>query len=299
MIAAALRAAPVLGVRHALVLAVVSAGACTASRPAESPPADHTWRIPADAMLAEASPPPPQINAEKFETRTVSELPAQPKPLMSVADARAGGAEVFRNTYYYFPQQSDFGGKRVSIHDPSCRRIDRVPADFYAAVCMQGSGRLSDGRTVSFARNRCSCALRCGRTGQRICFSPLDAEEFPWGRGAMGTAITPLRTIAVDSELIALGDTVYIPEYAGLPMDSEGKTHHDGCFLAEDRGGAVKGRHLDVFAGDVGTMELWNQLVPSNQGVTVVLSEKKCEYLANREERERGRSSAEGPPTSR
>jgi 3D (Asp-Asp-Asp) domain-containing protein len=232
-------------------------------------------------LLAEASPPPVASSA-RFEARNVSKPAEKPGPIMTVAAARAAGAEVFRNTYYYFPQESDFGGKRVSIHDPSCKRIDRVPADFYAAVCVQGSGRLSDGRTVSFARNRCSCAVRCGRTGQRICFSPLSPEEFPWGRGARGTAITPLRTIAVDSDLIELGKTVFIPEYAGLPMDAEGKEHHDGCFLAEDRGGAVKGRHLDVFTGDVGTMELWNQLVPSNQGVTVVLREEKCEYLANR-----------------
>ena len=270
----------------ALALALVSAGCAAPTRPS-SPPSDHTWRIPADSLLAEASPP-PRADIERFETRTVSELPEKPIPIMTVAAARAAGAEVFRNTYYYFPQQSDFGGKRVSIHDASCKPIDRVPADFYAAVCVQGSGRLSDGRTVSFARNRCSCAVRCGRTGQRICFSPLDAAEFPWGRGAMGTAITPLRTIAVDSDHIALGDTVYIPEYAGLPMDSEGKAHHDGCFLAEDRGGGINGRHLDVFTGDADTLELWNTLVPSNQGVTVVLSEEKCEYLSNRVAREAG-----------
>ncbi len=293
MIDFALRADQRARAACAVALAVVSAG-CASSRPPEAPPADHTWHIPAAAMLVEAAPP-AAVSVETFEARTVSELPAKPQPIMSVAAARAAGAEVFRNTYYYFPQQSDFGGKRVSIHDPSCRRIDRVPADFYAAVCVQGSGRLTDGRTVSFARNRCSCAMRCGRTGQRICFSPLDAEEFPWGRGAMGTAITPLRTIAVDSNLIPLGDTVYIPEYAGLPMDPEGKAHHDGCFLAEDRGGAVKGRHLDVFTGDAGTLELWNELVPSNQGVTVVLSEKKCEYLANRLER----GSDESPPKDR
>lgn len=51
----------------------------------------------------------------------------------------------------------------------------------------------------------------------------------------------PLRyyhSIAVDPRLIPLGSRVYIPAYRGLG---------GGWFLAQDTGGAIKGRHVDVY----------------------------------------------------
>jgi 3D (Asp-Asp-Asp) domain-containing protein len=104
----------------------------------------------------------------------------------------------------------------------------------------------------------------------------LDKQQFPWGRGAMGKGITPLVSVAVDSTIIPLGTPLYIPEYDGIARDSSGTTRHDGCFLAEDRGLAVKGQHVDVFTGHRETTQLWNRLVPSNSGVTVVVDSPHC-----------------------
>jgi 3D (Asp-Asp-Asp) domain-containing protein len=92
----------------------------------------------------------------------------------------------------------------------------------------------------------------------------------------MGKAITPLVTVAVDSSVIALGTPLYIPEYEGIARDASGSTTHDGCFMAEDRGLAVKGQHVDVFTGYREITQLWNRLVPSNRGVTVVLDSPRC-----------------------
>ena len=58
--------------------------------------------------------------------------------------------------------------------------------------------------------------------------------------------------------------------------NSSGSAAHDGCFLAEDRGLAVKGQHVDVFTGQRETTELWNRLVPTGRGVTVVLDSHRC-----------------------
>ncbi|MBV9799880.1 MAG: hypothetical protein JO039_17670 [Solirubrobacterales bacterium] len=52
----------------------------------------------------------------------------------------------------------------------------------------------------------------------------------------------PLRyyqSIAVDPSLIPLGSRVYIPAYR--------RDGHGGWFLAQDTGGAINGRHVDVF----------------------------------------------------
>jgi 3D (Asp-Asp-Asp) domain-containing protein len=139
---------------------------------------------------------------------------------------------------------------------------------------VQGSGRIASGATVSFAKRDCACADVCPRTGQKVCFEQLDPARFPHGRGAMGRAITPLRTVAVDSDVIPLGTPLWIPELVGLPQADGSK--HDGCFVAEDRGVKVVGRQIDVFTGDPAMTARWNALYPSNRGVRVVLRDPRC-----------------------
>jgi 3D (Asp-Asp-Asp) domain-containing protein len=192
---------------------------------------------------------------------------------------RAPGGKVlgtFRNTYYDFPSEADFSGENVALKDPRCKTIKTVARSFYEAVCVQGSGTLSSGSTVSFAKRDCDCAELCPRTGQHICFDELNARSYPWGRGATGRAITPLLTVAVDSDRIPLDTPVYIPEYDGVPRDASGSTTHDGCFIAQDRGVRVKGDHIDVFTGHSETTALWNGMVPSNRGVTVIVDSPHC-----------------------
>src|SRR5690606_21405216 len=119
---------------------------------------------------------------------------------------------------------------------------------FYEAVCAQGSGVLARGTTVSFAKRDCACAEVCPRTGQRICFDALDRAAFPWGRGAAGTAITPLRTVAADTGVLPMGTVVYIPELDGVRASDDDEPF-DGCFVVEDRGLRVRGAHVDIFTG--------------------------------------------------
>jgi 3D (Asp-Asp-Asp) domain-containing protein len=195
------------------------------------------------------------------------------------APSKNGGGKVlgtFKNTYYDFPSEADFGGESVSLMNGACTAIASVPRSFYESVCVQGSGTLKEGGTVSFAKRDCSCAPECPRTGQHICFDLLDKQQFPWGRGATGKGITPLVTVAVDSSIIPLGTPLYIPEYDGVATDPAGGGKHDGCFLAEDRGLAVKGEHVDIFTGHREITQLWNRLVPSNSGVTVIIASPRC-----------------------
>jgi 3D (Asp-Asp-Asp) domain-containing protein len=183
---------------------------------------------------------------------------------------------VFRNTYYDFPEERDYSGAPVEVFDESCHALARVPRDFHDTLCMQGSGLLADGRTLSFARRDCSCARRCPRSRQQICFEALAPERFPWGRGATGDPITPLLSVAVDVEVIPLGTPLFIPEYVGLPRDPANRSEHDGCFIAQDRGLQIQGQHIDVFTGDETLTQIWNRLVPSNRGVTVLLDSPFC-----------------------
>jgi 3D (Asp-Asp-Asp) domain-containing protein len=248
---------------------------------------------PLEGELSAPTPPPATMTSEKGARRSTHSRsiyePAAPGDTVS-ASGPGGYAQgsaaaqnlagnvlgTFKNTYYDFPSESDFEGEATSLMNAACKPIVSVPRKFYESVCVQGSGTLRSGGTVSFAKRDCECAAECPRTGQKICFDLLDKVQFPWGRGAMGKAITPLVTVAVDSTVIPLGTALYIPEYDGIARDLAGTTTHDGCFMAEDRGLAVKGQHVDVFTGHREITQLWNRLVPSNRGVTVVLDSPRC-----------------------
>lgn len=192
-------------------------------------------------------------------------------PRAVINDAPA--EELYRNTYYDFPREGA-GAKDATLYDASCAPIAPVTKAFHDQVCVQGSGKLMGGETVSFAKRDCACAAVCPRTSQKICFERLDPARFPHGRGAAGKPITPLRSVAVDTTLIPLGASVFIPDAVGLPRESG--PPHDGCFVAEDRGIKVTGKHIDIFTGDPAVTARWNTLLPSNKGVRVKLNDPRC-----------------------
>ena len=191
----------------------------------------------------------------------------------------------FRNTYYDFPAEAGFiselpvesaqAVETVPLMNASCRPIKDVVRPFFESLCVQGSGTLVDGTTVSFAKRDCTCAAVCPRTSQKICFDALDSRDFPWGRGALGKAITPLLSVAVDSDVVPLGTHLYIAEFDGVERHPGGG-RHDGCFVAEDRGMKVKGKHVDVFTGNPTVTAHLNAIVPSNVGVHVYLDTARC-----------------------
>ncbi len=221
-----------------------------------------------DERVAYGSGDPAPRNVQR-PSRTIGGAPADGDPQR--VDPTGGGGRVlgtFRNTYYDFPREADHAGETVALMNASCQPIAQVPRSFHDAVCVQGSGSLKRGGTVSFAKRDCACAEVCPRTGQRICFDALDPQTFPYGRGATGKPITPLRSVAADTSVLAMGTVLYIPE-----LDGDGL---DGCFVVEDRGSRVKGDHVDIFTGSRETTKALEARVPSNQGVTVVLDAPKC-----------------------
>lgn len=247
-----------------------------------APNARGDWGAP--SAFSPPSPPPPlPAPYAALDGRVIAEAPVEEPTVIdarprTVAQRKIEGRilGVFRNTYYDFPAERDYEGPPVALRNAKCEKLTDVPRGFFEAICVQGSGTLAEGSTVSFAKRDCDCAEICPRTSQRICFDRLDRSEFPWGRGATGRPITPLLTVAVDSDVIPLGTPLYIPEYDGLPREVGGGSRHDGCFLAQDRGLKVRGEQVDVFTGHTAMTRLWNRLVPSNSGVRVVLDHPKC-----------------------
>jgi 3D (Asp-Asp-Asp) domain-containing protein len=73
----------------------------------------------------------------------------------------------------------------------------------------------------------------------------------PWGDGVDDYILSPVRTVATDPKVIPHGTILYIPEARGaeVVMPNGRKIIHDGFFFAGDKGGAIKGNHIDVYIG--------------------------------------------------
>lgn len=99
--------------------------------------------------------------------------------------------------------------------------------------CDQYLGNLSDGVKAATRRAR---------------FTPV---SHPLGCGVRNIPLMPFRTVAVDPDVIPIGSVIFAPELRGRLFRHEGRELvHDGYLFAGDRGGAIRGRHVDVFMLD-------------------------------------------------
>jgi 3D (Asp-Asp-Asp) domain-containing protein len=146
----------------------------------------------------------------------------------------------FRLTYYYMPTETERRAQSVQLFTRSCRKIARVSQVFSQKLRMQGGGKLADGRVLIYAGS-CPCG-----SGPCYGFAPRDHE---WGTGANDRPLSPFRSVAVDPSRVSIGSLLYIPELDGLTMpgaEPYGGFVHDGCVVADDRGGGIRGKQLDL-----------------------------------------------------
>jgi len=185
------------------------------------------------------------------------------------------------NTYYYLATESGYGGVAdTTLYDAQCAPIVKVSAAFSDSVCIEGSGKLNDGRVINFAKT-CSCGRPCP-TGGIICYSVLDKTKYPWGMGAASNALVPLRSWAVDKSQIPLGTILYAEQWDGVAVpkvDGLGGFTHDGCFRADDVGGAISGLHYDYFAATKGIWQALEKIHKTKSSFTVYKNPGRCAHL--------------------
>ncbi|MBS1124522.1 MAG: hypothetical protein H6Q90_6750, partial [Deltaproteobacteria bacterium] len=122
-----------------------------------------------------------------------------------------------------------------------CEPIAEVSREFALQLDIQGTGKLRDGRVLN-VWGACPC-------DRSPCFKVTHAQ---WGTGGNGHVLQPFRTVAVDPSLIKLGSLLYVPLLEGRRMPGRapwGGFIHDGCVVADDVGGGIKGKQLDLFVG--------------------------------------------------
>jgi 3D (Asp-Asp-Asp) domain-containing protein len=124
----------------------------------------------------------------------------------------------------------------------TCNVLAEVNHRFFAELALQGSGQLKDGRILNVF-GHCDCPASS-------CFQVANASK--WGLAGTGRPLSPYRTVAVDPKVVPLGSLLYIPALDGLRMPGPppiGGFIHDGCVVADDTGGNVGGKQVDLFVG--------------------------------------------------
>jgi hypothetical protein len=128
-----------------------------------------------EPLLDESAPPPPPAGQAPPPSRVISgDAPLSETDATTLGRAPerpvVGGRSLgtFRNTYYDFPSEADFEGPSIGLKNAECNVISAVPRAFFESLCVQGSGTLRKGATVSFARRDCECAeVSVGPRGHR------------------------------------------------------------------------------------------------------------------------------------
>lgn len=267
-----------VGVRVSLVLYLVFA--LSASARAEEGAAPERWAAAATSKLDKDG-----LSAEprEFAQGKVKECCGYP-----LVEERG-----FRYTFYWMAEQdrhddaSRWSALPDSVLDFQKIGIERAPVDIYTRegwylgtfvesfvreLKMEGSGFLSDGRVVNY-NGRC-------RYGVGTCFEVLDPSDYPFGRGARRRPLVPFRSVAVDRRLVAIGETLYVPEFDGMPLP-DGSVH-DGCLRADDTGGAIKRKLIDFFVAEMKNFMWVNHHMWFDRYFTPHIEAPRCEYLRDR-----------------
>ena len=136
----------------------------------------------------------------------------------------------FKPTFYWIAFEEDFSGpKDTPIYDTSGKLIGYFPKAFVKSLRLEGTGKLRDGRVLTYVRN------------DRYAF----VKNAPYGVGHRNNPLKPFRSLAVDTHIIPAGSVLFIPRARGVRLP-DGSVH-DGIFYAHDVGSAIRGKRLDIF----------------------------------------------------
>lgn len=210
-----------------------------------------------------------EIARNKISIRV--ELPAPPP-----RPGKGTSLGTFINTYYYVEDENDFSGpKNAKLYDKNCNVIATVRSDFARLACIEGTAKVSDGRMLNYY-NGTSCGGPCSFTWSAM------SSSFPWGKGSRANALVPLLSWAVDTSIISPGTVLYVEEWDGMAIPSVGTLGgytHDGCFRADDVGGGINGKHVDIFAGSKGMYRKLNALFVTRTNFKVYKNSPRCSHI--------------------
>jgi 3D (Asp-Asp-Asp) domain-containing protein len=183
------------------------------------------------------------------------------------------GSELGKHklTYYWIAFEKNFNEPpTVPLYDKDGNILATVGTKFAKAVTLEGTGVLQDGRVVNLME-------RCTHGTLGWCFFEVNKKVAPYGYGSKDP-LRPFRTLAVPEEIIPSGTVVYAPMFDGMPLPSGegGFEYHDGCFVVEDTGWSLKGRHIDMFALAQTHYETLHKATESKEEINLFVNSPLC-----------------------
>jgi 3D (Asp-Asp-Asp) domain-containing protein len=163
-------------------------------------------------------------------------------PIHDAAPRAPAGAPrgSFALTYYWLENQPKGDPDDLTLFTRACEPVVSVSSEFARDLTLAGTARLLDGRVLGVAGD-CDCK-------RSPCVRVLPGDQ-PWGVGLDNRPLAPFVSLAVDRAVIPIGTALYIEELDGAPLPGVLLALHDGCVVADDTGGRMKGAKIDWFVG--------------------------------------------------
>lgn len=215
------------------------------------------------------------------------EIPVQ--ELESDVPADPEAYRQFRLTYYWLAEQARYAGNRtVPVYDKDGKVLDRVEPAYFAAMALQGTGKMRDGRLFNVAGTWVSVkhedyagvyeyhtkylpkrsggysgiVIKNDKVTSAMAFHVLPDAKLGKGYGILrGVPLDPFRTLAADIGALKSSEEKWKGKGGICPpltkvfieefvgVELPDGTTHDGWFVVNDTGGGIFGCHFDVFVG--------------------------------------------------
>ncbi len=161
-------------------------------------------------------------------------------------------------TYYYLPEIAEDSGT-VPLRDIKGQELGpRLTLKHWCDTAMEGSVKINykngDAKTYNYHNVSSDYFVDCKSIYPK--HTGIGKTKFREANGVYGDGLddyvlSPYRTLATDGTYIRPGTALYVPKARGAKIVlKNGRTIiHDGYFFAADKGGAIKGAHVDVYIG--------------------------------------------------
>jgi 3D (Asp-Asp-Asp) domain-containing protein len=161
-------------------------------------------------------------------------------------------------TFYYLPEIAEDSGN-IPLRDMKGQELGpRLTLKHWCDTAMEGSVKINfkndDAKTFNYQGVSSDYFVDCKSIYPR--HTGIGKTKFRVANGVYGDGLddyilSPYRTLATDVAFIKPGTALYIPRARGakIKLSSGRIITHDGYFFAADKGGAIKGSHVDVYVG--------------------------------------------------